>query len=58
MQIDKVRVEPLLLTVLNILDKRMILTHEEKLAKLNMEKGYIGEEQFDQLMNDYLKMIM
>lgn len=55
MQIDKVRVEPLLLTVLNILDKRMILTHEEKLAKLNMEKGYIGEEQFDQLMNDYLK---
>ncbi|MCC5895345.1 MAG: NERD domain-containing protein [Alkalibacterium sp.] len=52
MEVMKMREEPILLAILNALSKRMTLSYEEKQSKINMEKGFIGEMQFDQLMTE------
>lgn len=55
MEIVKSRKESLLLTIVNELNKRRALSYEEKQAKTNLEKGFIGEVQFDQLMTDHME---
>lgn len=52
MEILKAREEPLVLTALIALNKRMALSYEEKQSIINMEKGFIGEVQFDRLVTE------
>lgn len=52
MEILKAREEPLVLTSLIALNKRMALSYEEKQSIINMEKGFIGEVQFDRLVTE------
>ncbi|KKK38414.1 hypothetical protein WQ57_09515 [Mesobacillus campisalis] len=53
--IFKSRQEPLELTILRILNKRMELPENEKSYYLKLKKGYEGEQYFDSLMLESLK---
>lgn len=54
MEILKARKKPELLTVLELLDKRMTLPYTEKQHLFTMLKGYDGEVLFDSLIGKYI----
>lgn len=51
----KTRTEPLELKLLRSLNSRMALSVKEKNHFENLDKGYKGEQKFDQWMRDYLR---